>query len=166
MRVMLLQVTPAERAAALPSPRGGRPRISLCWSQEELGTLVPMWPRQCERVARWQSSVGKGKRVFCGVLVLLARPRGCPGAASPNPCGFSPSSAPGPCPAQRLGFVLCLFLGAPAVITLGKSLARGVIKGEGLVNFQTQMTSAMTAPRGRGGGHPKDHQSSCSRARG
>lgn len=69
-----------------------------------------------------------------------------PGATSPNPCGFSPSSAPKSCPAQHLGFVWCLSLGAPAVMTLGKTLARVVMKGEALVNFQTRMTSAMTAP--------------------
>lgn len=44
--------------------------------------------------------------------------------------------------------LLHFFFRIPGVITLGNSPARGIIKAEGLVNFQKQMTSAMTAPWG------------------
>ena len=43
---------------------------------------------------------------------------------------------------------LHVFFRIPGVITLGNLPARGIIKAEGLVNFQKQMTSAMTAPWG------------------
>lgn len=46
--------------------------------------------------------------------------------------------------------LLHFFFRIPGVITLGNLLARGIIKAEGLVNFQNQMTSAMTAPWGEG----------------
>jgi len=61
--------------------------------------------------------------------------------------------------------LLPFFFRIPGIITLGNPLARGVMKAEGLVNFQKQMTSAVTAPWGGGGKkHPEDHQSSCFRA--
>lgn len=62
--------------------------------------------------------------------------------------------------------LLHFFFRIPGVITLGNSPARGIIKAEGLVNFQKQMTSAMTAPCGREKKkktHPEDYQSSCFR---